>query len=480
MFDLSILFGKEKNKDIGLSKEDIAVLLKTNPQALEAFDNAYRVLALNVPEQDNFFGVNAKQAANDRKENAIMNDADKNVEEIASRIVNELLLESIVYEYDGNSSCVLDMFGSPIEKEDYVSMKEILSLPKDLQPDLTGIMMKKDMDVNSSDVLLYQYKQFLEEKNPKRKMQFYHMFRQGLDILDLDPITYEIIGTNPNSMGFWFPKLVEAYQEIDNAFFKIPKTSILKVPITLLQLTRQEYTALSSTTIKILDEYCQKVFGLDENKEYFIKTGTYSSKYDFRNAYVHGAKEVRELGEYLLFIHFQALQMAGSLHMGPSIYGVSTTNEWVVREFIPDKENNPYIYKGLPLHTEYRIFVDFDQDSIIGYAPYWDADMMKKRFSQGDDANSPHQMHDYVIYLAHEEILHTRYNENIDKVLEELAKLIPNIDLCGQWSIDIMQNGDDFYIIDMAVAENSALYECVPAQLRKKQEENWLPDLSVL
>ena len=49
--------------------------------------------------------------------------------------------------------------------------------------------------------------------------------------------------------------------------------------------------------------------------------------------------------------------MAGPLSF-PCIYGVSTTNEWVVREFIPDKEGNPCIYHGLPLHTEYRVFVD--------------------------------------------------------------------------------------------------------------------------
>ena len=40
-------------------------------------------------------------------------------------------------------------------------------------------------------------------------------------------------------------------------------------------------------------------FGVNVDEQYFIKTGTYSSKYDFRNAVVKGAEEVRELGEYL-------------------------------------------------------------------------------------------------------------------------------------------------------------------------------------
>jgi hypothetical protein len=39
-----------------------------------------------------------------------------------------------------------------------------------------------------------------------------------------------------------------------------------------------------------------------------------------------------------------------------------------------------------------------------------------------------------------------------------------------------MQNDDDFWIIDMAQASNSALVDCVPKNLLKPVEENWLPD----
>ncbi len=42
-------------------------------------------------------------------------------------------------------------------------------------------------------------------------------------------------------------------------------------------------------------------------------------------------------------------------------------------------------------------------------------------------------------------------------------------------SVDIMQNGDDFYIIDMALSATSALSECVPPGLLKPLKENWLP-----
>lgn len=208
---------------------------------------------------------------------------------------------------------------------------------------------------------------------------------------------------------------------------------------------------------------------------YFIKTGTYSSKYDFRNAHVHGSKEVRELGEYLLFIHYQACQMASPLN-NRCIYGVSTTNEWVVREFIDDKENNPCIYKGLHLHTEYRVFVDFDTKEILGLTPYWDATVMKQRFAYEDDSESAHNVHDYIIYEMHESILAKRYKENKEIVKIHITEILQeNVDLTGQWSIDIMQNGSDFWIIDMALAANSALNDCVPAKKLKPLHENWIP-----
>ena len=87
--------------------------------------------------------------------------------------------------------------------------------------------------------------------------------------------------------------------------------------------------------------------------------------------------------------------------------------------------------------------------------------------------------HDYIIYSAHEETLMRRYEENKEKVLEHIQNLLPDVSLDGQWSIDIMQNGDDFWIIDMATADTSALSSCVPAGKLKKSPEDWLPKLDL-
>ena len=103
--------------------------------------------------------------------------------------------------------------------------------------------------------------------------------------------------------------------------------------------------------------------------------------------------------------------------------------------------------------------------------------MLKKRFSQEDDKDSPHMMHDYIIIKSYEDVLNERYEKNKDKVLSEVQKILPYVDLPGQWSVDIMQNGDTFGLIDMALAVNSALVDCVPKEKLRRHEENWIPEL---
>lgn len=349
MFDLFGNINKLRNIHSDSEKKKIAKLLQTTPEALEEFEKAYHLGVLEEPVSDNLFEVNAKQAAG-------MNDHitvdDSEVESLIDRIVTELLSETTFFKYEDGTVSYGD-FGIPFP-EHPVTKEEILSLPESLRPQLSGTLLKKELNGDSYPGILSIYKEYLKEKNPQKKKMTYDIFRQGLEIQDLDPITYQIIAKNKNSIGHWFPELTEAVKTQD--FFKIPNTTIIQVPLPLLQLTKLDYMGLTKTSLEIADRFCEKAFSLDRQKEYFIKTGVFSSKYDFRNAHIQGAEEVRTIGEYLLFIHFQASSMAHFDLNGrnqPVIYGPGTTVEWVCREFIQDKEQNPCIYKGLPLHTEY-------------------------------------------------------------------------------------------------------------------------------
>ena len=456
-----------KKEDKPFSYEELAAMLKTDPDALKTFDEVYKTQVLESRElHENMLQWSSAtvKAILDKK---VYYPPELN--SLIDRIVDELIPETRLYIYNAKHGGYYVKYSANRDFVTDVTNEELNRYPEELRPQLTGKLMMVDVSEPSYKSLLQNYAEYKNAKNDRMKMLYYNLFRQGLDILDLDDFTYQMLEMNPISMGFWLPPLVEGLY--GNKFFKVPDTKILCVPITMLQLTRLGFETLNPVTKEIVNRYCKKVFHLDEHGDYFIKTGTYSSKYEFRNAHIHEPKEVDEMGEYFLLLNHLTCSMAAPTN-NRSFYGANTTNEWVVREYIKDKESNPTIYNGLPLHTEYRVFVDFDTKEILGVSPYWRSDVMKNKFKE---VSSPQERHDYVVYLMHEDVLNKRYNESVQTVLNELEKVIPRIKLTGQWSIDVMRNGDDYYIIDMALAEHSALNDCVPKNLLRAYPQQWLP-----
>lgn len=465
-----------------ITNTKIAKLLQTSPEALEEFEKAYEKARLEQPSNDMM--QTSSQDAKAKRKKMQAKDVETCPAETIQKIIDELIEQTEMWTYNGKTVLRKGVTVpesktealSVLENGQKVSKEELMALSENIRPMCTGFLYSKDIPGNSYEAVLDLYLRMRKTKDPQKKQDIYNHFRQGLDILDLDPVLYEMLGMNPNAMGYWLPNVLDAV--LENGFFKVPKTNIIKVPLPVLQLSRKDYGSINKTTFRILDEYIYRLCNLDETKEYFVKTGTFSSKYNFRNAKVTGAQEVRELAEYLLFLSNQAVEMAGPLS-SPCIYGASTTNEWVVRKYIADKEENPCIYTGMPLHTEYRVFVDFDTHKVLGINPYWDPDLMKNRFENGRDKDTPTMKHDAIIFRMHEKTLMKRYEDNKDLVIAEIQKVIntPN-GLTGQWSIDIMQNGNDFWLIDMALAEQSAMYEkTVALEDRRPSKENWIPNL---
>lgn len=449
----------EPSFDLSLSRnytekelQNIALLLKDNPDRQREFENLYTQFEIDT-ENLNLFQQNAAKVI-DKSDKFVS--LSENAEELVEQIVEELVSQTAIW--DSSQNKVLPL---PQPVRYLQNAKSLISLQEQgLQ--FSGYMCKQDIPESSSKVLLRQYTDYVKTGN----MLFYTLFRQGLDILDLDPLVYELLNHDPNTMSNWLFAIKEVVDKTQ--FFKIPKTRIIKVPLALLQSTRvYEFGELSPLSLEIINRYAQRVFDLDTEKDYFIKTGTFSSKFDFRNAKVTKGQEVSELGSYLWYIQSQANQMASPLNNNV-IYGVSSNNEWVVREFIDDKENNPTIYNGLPLHTEYRVFVDFDKEEIIGISPYWHPEVMKENFLDIGVSAPIQKNHDYINYINHEDTLMKRYEENKDLVVSEISKLLKDCRLKGQWSIDVMQNGSDFWLIDMARASESALSECVPKEKLKQ------------
>lgn len=101
LFDL---FKKPKKLDSAqLSKEEIAKLLKTNVAALEKFEESYRKNILSRGPQDDLFALNAKMAA----EMKYITSDQELPEEMIHRIVDELLTQTSIYQYNGRKETIM-------------------------------------------------------------------------------------------------------------------------------------------------------------------------------------------------------------------------------------------------------------------------------------------------------------------------------------------------------------------------------------
>ena len=268
-----------------------------------------------------------------------------------------------------------------------------------------------------------------------------------LSVSDLTEKVYDRLGENPNSIKNWLPQLSKAVDSTET-FFKIPSTTVLRLPIELAQFIRVEYNETSRKDRALFNSYIFNKLELEMGKTYFIKTGTFSSKFQFANA---KCSEPDEMGEYFQVINNFAMTV-----------GAGQSIDVCAREYIEDPENNPTIYNGMPLRTEFRMFVDFDTNKLIGTVPYWHPIVMKMALKMG---LSDSMEQDYQTYLSEEDRLLREFNEHHGELNREIQKLIPEIDLKGQYSLDIMKSGDDFYLIDMALMSESALSELLPQYL---------------
>lgn len=263
-------------------------------------------------------------------------------------------------------------------------------------------------------------------------------------VSDITEKLYDQFAENMNSMPNWYPALKAGMSKVDT-FFKTPKTNICRLPIELAQFIRIDYNDTSQKDRELFNRFVFENLDLEMGQTYFIKTGTFSSKFQFANA---KCAEPDEMGEYFQVINNFAMTV-----------GAGQSIDICAREYIEDPENLPTIYNGMPLRTEFRTFVDFDSNELLGTVPYWHPIVMKRALKMGLSLSMEQ---DYQTYLGEEDRLTREFNENQSTLNREIKKLIPHVGLKGRYSLDIMKSGDDFYLIDMALMSESALGELLP------------------
>ena len=376
----------------------MAELLKNNPEQIKLFQNIYEEYE-KTDESKNLFQQDAAKTIENQEK---FLEVSKELDVIIETIVEELLSQSQVWDSEKETMLQLP---APVQYYDTNNSKDLLKLG-DFQ--FTGYLYKVDIKEPSSKILLDIYKEYLKTGD----MSYYHRFRQGLDILDLDEMTYELLSYDPNAMSKRLPPIAEQVKEYN--FFKIPKTKILKVPMTLLQSTRTAtYNELSPISIEIINRYIYRVFGLDDKKDYFIKTGTFSSKFDFRNAKVTAGQEVKELGSYLWYIQHQASQMA-SIRIFPSLLeGLKIRSKSIYKELLKYDRVKELDLELACQEARVRVkllnkgYVKLNTQFFCGakYTSYWDGEYIKVVFTD-------FKLYDHMLIKPTDDVYVTVVDEN--------------------------------------------------------------------
>ena len=436
--------------------------LGRDPEALAAFEAAWERRRLEEPETDQgLITSHLPFLARKRHDAAVATpEQEQTAREMAHAIALRLAGDEDVPE---------------------VTPEDVSGLPREVAPQLTHDAMRYDSPPGAADAaVLMALAQAADAQDPNARRQWLARARQGLDMLDIDPLVYEMLSADPTSMGNWLGPLMAAADATDGV--EVPRTRVVRVPAPILQLPRTlEPDELTQATRNVVNEWATVAFDLRPDGDYFVRTGTFSSKYDFRNARVRGG-EVAELGEYLLYLSHQAAEMAGPLTMPHPMIGVSTTNEWVVRDYVTSASDLATIYHGLPLRVEFRCFVDLDEREVLGVVPYWDPEAMTESLGSRAAQGDAEAAHDLVSFMAWWETAADDFERLCPKAARVCEDLMANglAELGGQWSLDLMLTTDDngaetLWAIDMAPAHRSALRDRIgdPSRILDAGEPDW-------
>lgn len=250
-----------KREDKSFSYEELAAMLKTSPEALETFEGTYKRQVLDSGAlSENFlqWDTATVKAMLDKRVPFT-----RDLETLIDRIVGELTDGTRLYIYDEKRGGYYVNYAAS-RYAVTVTNNDLKKYPEELRPQLTGNLVKVDISEPSYKILLQNYAEYKDARDDRMKKFYYNQFRQGLDILDLDDFTYQMLEMNPNTMGFWLPPLAKAL--CGNKFFRIPDTKILRVPLPMLQLTRLGFETLNPVTKEIVNRYCKRVFKLNEHE----------------------------------------------------------------------------------------------------------------------------------------------------------------------------------------------------------------------
>ena len=264
-----------------------------------------------------------------------------------------------------------------------------------------------------------------------------------------------------DAFSFWWPL-------VKDCGIRVPETVIIKVPEELdeegqktfyrhFYMERPEdYPAIR----KWVDDVVIPTLNASPLKGHllFVKNSLYSNKFDARTCMP--APTPNALTDAIIGIQYSEYEH--------KMWGPYGDTEFVFRDRIRHMSNMvPCIYGGLPFRTEFRVFYDFDTREVIFTANYWDYDYCYPHLYDRTDR---------IVFDAMKDEMQEKFEKYRGEVESLVAEHMKDVQgLSGPWSIDIMldegfttpyaEKPNEFWLIDMAVAERSAYWEKRPSKL---------------
>lgn len=309
-----------------------------------------------------------------------------------------------------------------------------------------------------------------------------------------------------NMFEYWYPRIRDL--AVTPLSFYTPISLDLLTALYLLLDNRSDYN------LSLVNEYIlgQLEGVIDINAkavDLVLKLGNFSNKFDFKYSHI---TSLGDLGVGFYNIFYSSLAMS-----------VPPASSLVIRGYISPVVDVPTVYEGLPLREEVRVFLDFDSRRVLGVSDYWhpkymtslapysvtssmgrdnlDSDELASKtvmvlnhlggYSfdiEGLDSDGYHQfaldlgsyrseyMRSHSIVELNSDILscfdylswYSWYKSrgrglgSLYRVISSTVDtLLEEADFTGRWSVDFMIQPDsyDFYLIDMAEMDKSALVD---------------------
>ena len=251
--------------------------------------------------------------------------------------------------------------------------------------------------------------------------------------------------TSPNNFSYWFPHI----KGLENMGVSIPRSEIIPLSMDIVKAFFMEEKGdkekisgwIHKTVVPVLKTKFPK-------EKVFIKNGCYSGKFRFaENCLIEDPDDKETLVRNICNIQYDSLCLdkCGNL-------------ELVIREFIGPEDDTPTIYHGMPLRPEIRIFYDFDRHRYLYAANYWD-------WNECHDGICRHE-EDARIYENYYPTLKGKMGSRLVRHLPTIIKALDSIDglrMPGDqpniWSVDFILEENRIWLIDMAVAWQSAYWD---------------------